>query len=199
MNKTHISFVILLTATVAALAIPVSRFTNWQDLIEKSPDVFIVKCITTLDINTTKPTLITDGMINSEIEVVSVLKGDAKTGLTHLASQYWPNPGERYLIFANYLNADHVAFGYNAIESYRVIPLNRYFRTNDLNGKTLNEKIQVIMTNRLRDLNDEVARDNEEKQRIEAGLDKAKINEAPSTNASPKAPKNIPSNGVKSF
>jgi hypothetical protein len=39
--------------------------------------------------------------------------------------------------------------------------------TNQFPGKTLREKIQLILNNRLKDLKDEMERDNTEKKRIE--------------------------------
>jgi hypothetical protein len=48
-----------------------------------------------------------------------------------------------------------------------VIPLNHDFIISDLSGKTLNEQIQLILDSRLKDLNDEIAQDNDEKNRLE--------------------------------
>jgi hypothetical protein len=97
-----------------------------------------------------------------------------------MASRYWPFQGEKFLLFANYENNQFFS-GYNAVEEYRVISLNRYFQTNVLSGKTLNEQIQLILTNRLNDLNGELARGQEEKRRLELSWTNAIV----STNAQP--------------
>jgi hypothetical protein len=175
-----ISFIFTITA-VTAFAVFTNKFKTWSDLTEQSPDILIAQCVSTLgDTKTKRPVAVIDGVIHSEIEVVCVLKGSTKPGPTRMASRYWPFQGEKFLLFANYENNQFFS-GYNAVEEYRVISLNRYFQTNVLSGKTLNEQIQLILTNRLNDLNGELARGQEEKRRLELSWTNAIV----STNAQP--------------
>jgi len=170
--KKYIPIALLFASIFPVLAIFVSPFRGWDDLVENSPEIFIARCVSTVDfISATKnkPTIVIDDMVDSGVEVVSVLKGSASPGLTSLASQYWPYRGEYFLVFANY-KKDEFNAGYSAIEGYRVIPLDHNFMTNQLTGKTLNEQIDLILARRLADLNGEIARDDEERARIEAGL-----------------------------
>lgn len=107
----------------------------------------------------------------SDIEVISVLKGNAKPGLSHLTSLYRPFRGEQFLMFASY-ESNQADTGYSAIENYRLVPINatgRYL-TNEQAGKTVKEQIQMILKIRLKDVNDELVRDNEEKARLELDL-----------------------------
>lgn len=72
-------------------------------------------------------------------------------------------------MFANYENG-RLFNGYIVSQDYQVVPLNHNFNTNMLAGKTPEQQIQWILDNRLRDLNDELAKGNEEKKRLEEGL-----------------------------
>jgi hypothetical protein len=173
--KKYFAILLLFTTGVVAYAVFFTKFTSWDDLVEQSPDIIIARCTGT--VGTFKPegatpqktTVITDNIVPSDIEVVSVLKGNTKPGLSHIRSGYWPHQNELFLVFANY-RSDQYYSGYAAIEDYRVIPLSRDFRTNELVGKTLNEQIQLILNGRLKDLNDELTRNNEEKLRLEQGF-----------------------------
>jgi len=198
--KKHACITILLTTIVAAVAIPVTKFKSWDDLISKSPEIIVARCIATVDFNSAsnKTPIITDGMIGSDIEVVSVLKGNSKLGLSHMTSQHWPYCGEYLLVFANN-QKDQFNTGYTAIEDYRVIPINRFFQTNDLSGKVLDEQIQLILNGRLKTLNEELARANEEKLRLETGLKKEHIGTSLSNNVPPVIPETWPPKGAKSF
>jgi hypothetical protein len=59
---------------------------------------------------------------------------------------------------------------YQAFEEYRVIPLGVDFSTNSIAGKPLDEQLQILFQHAADNLNREIQKDEEEKQRIEAGL-----------------------------
>ena|SRR5213592_4626014 len=113
--------------------------------------------------------VVADGMIRSDIEVMSVLKGDTKPGSARMFSQYWPRQGERFLMFATY-QGNHLYRAYNATETYRIVPLGRDFLANALVGKSLDEQIQLVLRRRLEDVNRQLERDAPEKSRLEEGL-----------------------------
>lgn len=161
----------LLVVVGTASAIFVNPFKSWNDLTESSRDIVIARCTSTL--GTTKPektTAIIDGMIPSDIEVLYVLKGSTKPGLSRMVSQYWPYQGEQFLMFAGYSN-DQYFTGYSAVEGYRVVPLSRHFNQyiwdHQLAGKPLQGQVQWILKSRLEDLNAEIAQDKDEKTTIE--------------------------------
>jgi hypothetical protein len=104
-----------------------------------------------------------DGVITSDIEVVFVLQGTTKPGPSHLVSTYrLPHQGDYYLIFADYYNGH-----YQALEDYRVVPLGYNFESDRLTGKTLDEQIDILVRDRLDQLNNV----SEEKKRLEEELD----------------------------
>jgi hypothetical protein len=155
---------VLLAAVSTATAVFISPFTSWDDLTTKSPDIVVARCLTTPD-----PRVVADGMIWSEIEVTSVLKGDTKPGATRMVSQYTPYQGERFLMFATY-QSNKLYHAYNATEWYRIVPLGRYFLTNALSGKSLEDQIQTVLRSRLEDVTRELEKGAEEKKRLEGGL-----------------------------
>ena len=95
--KLRTTGIVLLVAVSTAMAVIILPFTSWNDLTRQSPDIIIARCVTTPN-----PTVLGDGMVWSEIEVQSVLKGDTKPGSEQMVSQYWPRQGERFLMFAVY-------------------------------------------------------------------------------------------------
>ena len=163
------SFVIFAIVGVvsSAMAVLIGPFTSWNDVTQKSPDIVIARCTATT--SDTGP--VVDGMITSDIEVLSVLKGDTKPGVAQMFSQYWPRQGERFLMFSEY-QSNQLYRAYNATETYRIVPLGRYFLTSELAGKPLDKQIQLVFQSRLDDLSREMKRAGEEKKRLEEGLTK---------------------------
>ena len=154
----------VLVAVSTAMAVIILPFTSWDDLTKKSPDIIIARCATTPN-----PTVIGDGIIWSDIEVFAVLKGDTKPGVARMVSQYLPHQEERFLMFATY-QSNQLYRAYNATETYRIVPLSRYFPTNELAGKSLDEQIRLVLRRRLEDVNRELERLAKEKSRLEEGL-----------------------------
>jgi hypothetical protein len=164
--KKSATIALLLATISSAFAVILGPFTSWDDLTRKSPDIIIARCTATPE-----PAFIADGLIWSDIEVTSVLKGDTKPGKARMVSQYWPHQGERFLMFSIYQSNGHYQ-AYNAPETYRIVPLDRYFTTNGLSGKTLNEQIQFMLQHRLEALNRELQDGADEKKRLEEGVKK---------------------------
>jgi hypothetical protein len=158
-----IFFVLILTISVSG--IPVLQFPGWEEVERKSTDIIIVRCEKTID----DPANAIRGLINSHIRVIYVLKGQTNITSAQLDSMYWPRCGEQYALFSILQNKT-----YNAIETYRVIPLGTYFPTNSLAGKTLNQQIQSIFQWRLNKLNQELVQRNDEKERLESILSNLK-------------------------
>jgi hypothetical protein len=158
--------IVMLFAASMAFAVMLVPFTNWDDLTKQSPDIVIARCVVTAD-----TTIIDDGMNWTDIEVLSVLKGDTKPGPARMVSTYWPRQGENFLMFSTY-HTNQKYRGYNATEMYRIVPLGLYFNTNAVTGKRLDEQIQIVLRRRLEKLNGELKDGAEEKKRLEEGIKK---------------------------
>jgi hypothetical protein len=165
--KKYIFAIMGLSIPLIVSATLVGRFKSWNDLIDQSPDIVIAECAATL--NTDKPSIIQDGIIPSEIRVLSVLKGNGELGPTHMHSAFWPYTGQRFLLFAIHRN-DESFIGYSAFEEYRVVPLNHYFQTNMLPITNLQEQVRWVLQSRLQDLNEDLSKGEAEKKRLEEGL-----------------------------
>lgn len=133
--KTSARLVLLLAAASSTFAVSISPFTSWDDLTKQSPDIVIARCTATPE-----PKFIMDGQIWSDIEVLTVLKGDTKPGTARMVSGYWPHQGERFLMFSAW-RTNQTYRAYNATEAYRVVPLGLHFRPYVLAGKSLDEQI----------------------------------------------------------
>jgi len=163
-TKTPATMVLLLAAGCSALAVGIAPFTSWDDISRKSPDIIIARCTLT-----TPDGPIGNGMIWSDIEVLSVLKGETKPGVARMVSQYAPRQGERFLMFSTYQSND-LYRAYNATETYRVVPLGRYFVTDELTGKALDEQVKLLLQHRLEEVTRELQQGTEEKKRLEEAL-----------------------------
>lgn len=153
--------IVLLASIVTGLALQLGDFISWDALIKGSSDIMIV--------SVSQCSYTPNRVGISDAAVVYTMKGDAKPEPLHLRTTYFPYQGERLLIFANH-EGNQTGQVYDALEDFRVIPLNRFFQTNALAGKTLNEQIQLIVKTRLEDLSQETARDNAEKARLETAF-----------------------------
>jgi hypothetical protein len=153
----------------AAMAVVTQPFSGWDNLTMMSSDIVIARCSRTpnrLNIGKGGAVIeLKDGMLQSDIEVVSILKGATNLGPAQLSSRYWPRQSELYLIFST-----HAEGFYHAPESYRVIPLGMDFPTNALAHQSLDEQIRTVLSYRLRELNLELQQKHEEKKRLEEGL-----------------------------
>lgn len=159
--KIKIVTLFALTLAVTVTGIPVLPFPGWEEIEQKSTDIVIVRCQKSID----DPANAIRGLIHSDIQVICVLKGQANIISAKLDSMYWPRRGEEYALFSTLQNET-----YDAIETYRVIPLGTYFPTNSLTGKMLDEQIQIIFQWRLNQLNQDLAHLNDEKLRLESAL-----------------------------
>lgn len=160
-----------MVTTCTAFAILSDNFKTWEHMTEYSADIVIARCVQTPEISTpgNTPNLVvrTDDVIESNAEIITVLKGKTKLGLSRLASWYSTHQGEYYLVFANYRDGF-----YQAIENYRVIPIGTQFSTNDLTGKTLDNQIRMLLKLRLDNLNKQIREEQAEKKRLEEAFKK---------------------------
>ena len=102
---------------------------------------------------------------DSTIEVVSVLKGTNNVASARLLTDHDLQKGENYLVFGNFDGEI-----YQAYEEYRVIPLGSNFHTNSIAGKSLDQQLHILLQHRLDNLNRQMQKELEEKQRLEAGV-----------------------------
>jgi hypothetical protein len=168
MKAIAVKFLIMATATVA-FAVVIRPFTDWRTLTDGSSDILILRCTRTPDpVGTSHNGImreIRDGIVDSEVRPVFMLKGTGASQVSVLSSQYWPRQGEDYLVFGMVHNGSC-----QAIEPYRVVPLGISFSTNVVAGKTLNERIRAVLEYRLEAVNRQLREAQEEKERLTQGL-----------------------------
>jgi len=87
-------------------------------------------------------------------------------GPVRVYSQVPLRRGENYLIFAHYYDT------YDAQEPYRVVALGSHFSTDLLAGKQLDDQIRTLLQFRLKNLNSEMEKLQEERARLESGFKK---------------------------
>jgi len=179
--KTKITFIALLLwiGVLPVMAFLTSDFPGWDSLTQKSPYIIIVKCKSSpgkeRQVNGGKmsnplPAGPLGGIVLTDAEIVFVLKGKDLKPQTPIVlwSRYWPLQGESYLLFATDFDGENS----HAFDEYRVIPLGHSFETNSLMGKTLDDQIQILLQSGINNLDSEIKRDTETKQRLESGLKK---------------------------
>jgi hypothetical protein len=179
--KKYITVFVLLTATVAgATLISVQQSNRSNDPMKEAPDIVIARCTTELDRLTTNKiigSVVGGNGFVSDIEIISVLKGSTKIGPSQMMLERWPYPDEQFLLLANY-DTNHFFKDNQSLHvydpgHYQVVPLPRFFRTNILADKTVDEQILWLLKIRLKEVNEEIARANEEKELLEKELNEA--------------------------
>lgn len=144
--KKCLFLIILLGVSSTVYAVLFSEFKSWDLLVAESPDIVIARCTTTPDFAppgvTPKPTWTFGSATCSDVQVITVLKGNTKPGLSQLDSFFKPHQGEMFVVFGTFTTYQSNSW-YNAIENYRVMPLDENFNLNSLRGKTLDEQIQI--------------------------------------------------------
>jgi hypothetical protein len=169
MNKKLLLITIIVIGFVAAaIAYTTLDFPGWPLLTQNSSDIIIARCTETPTFYPANKNEIEHdlrGLIDSKITIVSILKGTGNSKTSELISKYQPVQNGFYLIFARSNNG-----AYQAFEEYRVISLGERFSTNSIAGKPLDEQIQVLFQQSVNHLNQEIQKDQEEKQRIEGGI-----------------------------
>ncbi|MGH7952940.1 MAG: hypothetical protein ACREFE_13635 [Limisphaerales bacterium] len=153
-----------LLISISVIARITAPFPGWDRLEKKSPDIIIANC--------GKPTLSTPGVLvanapasDSSIEILAVLKGTNNIHFARLLTDHDLREGENYLIFGYYDDGM-----YQAYDEYKVIPLGAKFSTNWISGKTLDAQIQILFQRAVDNLNLEIQKHQEEKQRLETGI-----------------------------
>ncbi len=164
--RTFLANLLFLAIAATSMAVMTQPFSGWGNLKKKSPDIIIVRCTKTpsrLSVNSGGLVLeIKGGVIRSDVEVISVLKGTTNVGPVLLKSTCWPRQGELYLVFS--IRQDNVC---QAIESYRIVPLGIDFSTNMLAGQSCDQQIKMLLQYRLDHLNRQLQEEQEEKKRLE--------------------------------
>ncbi len=104
-----------------------------------------------------------DGVIQSDIEVVSVLKGDTKPGVSRLVSTYFlPQQGHYYLIFGHYFRRH-----YQAMEDFRVVPIGLRFEPEMIAGQAFEQQINTLLRRGLNEANQQLEQGQKEKALLE--------------------------------
>ena len=151
---------------ISVIARVIAPFLGWDRLEGASSCIVVAHCG-----EPTPPTpnvMVVGGTkSDSEIQVISVLKGANNVASARLQTDHELRKGENYLVFGYY--DDGI---YKAYEEYKVVPLGAEFSTNWIAGKTLDEQIQILFRHAVGNLTREIQKDEEEKQRLEDGLKK---------------------------
>lgn len=122
----------LLLSAAVALAIPVGRANDIDDLIAKSPDIFLARVLAAPD---SPPGI--DQPWEVEVLVLKVLKGNLKPGTTKHKTFQTLQPGETYLLFGPHWGMFPSNFPANPDMNYR-----------RLDGKPLRDQVILVLEER---------------------------------------------------
>ena len=154
---------ILILAATSATALLLGPFPGWSRLENISDEIVIVGCDQPLP---SRPNF-NDNVVRSDSQVLilSTLKGTNSTSSTRFLTNHELQVGHQYLVFGDYEDGAFCAF-----EDYRVIPLGTDFPLKSLEGKTLDEQLQILFQRGVDDMNRKIQEDEEEKDRLEQGV-----------------------------
>ena len=162
---------LLVTLTLATrlLGTTLEPFTSYSDIIRSSRDIVIVRCTKEPE----RPYIMTDSGRFSDVEVLSVLKGNTRLGASRMITPFIPKQGDRYLVIGTHVAEGQSELGpyYDARPEWRVIPIPRFLRLEGWEGKTMTEKIQTIIDLRLQELERLTHDLDEEKKHLNGSYD----------------------------
>jgi hypothetical protein len=108
-----------------------------------------------------------------EMDVTVCLKGRTNIGSAPVCTFSHIEPGKFYLIFSHFQDGQ-----YRAIADYRFVSLGTNFSMNQMVGRTLDEKVQLLLKDGLKTLEQQGAGDAEQKKRLEEGCKGKFVHEA---------------------
>ena len=97
---------------------------------------------------------------DSQVEVLSVLKGTNHPTVARLLTDHELQPRQGYLVFGNFDNGI-----YNAWEDYDVVPLGTKIRLDSLKDKTLDQQLKLLFQIGVEHMDQKIAADNAERDR----------------------------------
>ncbi|HEY1787283.1 MAG TPA: hypothetical protein VGJ73_03970, partial [Verrucomicrobiae bacterium] len=108
-----------------------------------------------------------DDVVRSDWQVVllSSLRGTNATGHFRLLTNHSLSRGHKYLVLGYYIDGDYEAF-----EDYRVVPLSHDFDVKSLSNKPLNQQLQILFQDSVKEMNQEIQDDEAERQRLKEAL-----------------------------
>jgi hypothetical protein len=160
-SKLLISLIFLIC--IAAAARMVSVFSSWDSVEWTSKDILVVVCGKPVEVNMPPNSIVTGGpKSDSEVQVISVLKGTNGLGSARLKTDHDLHQGEHYLVFGNF--DGRVC---TSLEEYKVIPIGKLFSTNSIAGKSLEEQLKILFRHAVFELNREIEQDQAQKAELE--------------------------------
>ena len=169
MKSKAILLTFLMTAVMATAGM-VSLFSSWDETKNTSHDIVIVSCGKPIITKLPPHTYITGvPKVDSEVQIILVLKGTNRLGLARLQTDHELRQGENYLVFGNF--RDRL---YTSREEFRIVPLGEARSTNYLSGKPLDEQIKLLFQEASFNLDREIKKDQEQKQQLEMLIGESK-------------------------
>jgi len=162
-KKISLAITVLALTATSATALLIGPFPGWSRLEKISDEIVIVGCDQSLP---SRPNY-NDTVFRSDSQVLiqSTLKGTNGPSLIRLLTNHELQVGHQYLVFGYYNDGVFEAF-----EDYRVVPLGTDFPLKSLDGKTLDEQLEILFQRSVDDMNQKIEDDQKEKDRLQEGV-----------------------------
>jgi hypothetical protein len=135
-------------------------FPGWEELETRSPDIVIVSPTASAPrIRVSSP------RSDFEVSVELVLKGTNSSTVTRFLTDHELQLHQRYLVFGQY-DSDVL----KAFEDYRVIPLEQGFDRQSIEGKTLDQQLQILFQDGVKEMDREIQDEEAERHRLKEAL-----------------------------
>lgn len=147
----------------AASAVPISLFPGIDTYLKRYDDIVIAECVSVPE----EPYGFVDGFFPAEVKVLVALEGNRKPGPLKIATIYQMKPGQRYLL----TNTGGSAFDtdFLSLGQLTVVPVHDDLKT--FAGKTTKEKLQMIFSRELYEVERKLAPLLEQKALLDKAVD----------------------------
>jgi hypothetical protein len=150
--------------TIGTFGMLIGSFPGWDRLEGESSDIAIIYTQDPTPPGTV-PFVANAPPYDYKVDILSALKGTNTVSSTRFFTEHELRNHWTYLVFGNYNS-----LGLNAIEDFRVVPLNNDFTIDSLKGKTLNEQLEILFQIGLDNINQKIEEDEKEKDRLQEGV-----------------------------
>jgi hypothetical protein len=148
----------------AALAVPITLFTDTDLFIARAQDIIVAECISPPQGEPMRP----HGLQAVDVNTLKVLKGIRSLGSLRIATTYPMKPHTTYMLYS--LGGNALGTDLLALPELSVVPLPAMFRLDELKDKGIKEQVQYLLSRRLFEVERELAPLLQEKALLEKAV-----------------------------
>ena len=140
MRRVLIALTFLLATASSAHAVKITLFMDTDTFVKRAQDIVIAKCPGPVPDGES----FHDGLYPVDVQIISVIKGNQKSGNAKVSTIYTMEAGKTYML----TSLGGSAGSLSAVPELSVVELPAKFRLDNLKGKNVTQQVQAVFTAR---------------------------------------------------